>query len=175
MALDHRSAEIAMQAALEALGFTGDPELQGTAARVVGWLADHRPAGPPPPPSLFPAPGADLVQLGELPFHSVCAHHLLPFFGQAWVAYLPGEQVFGLGSVPRALQHLAAQPQLQERLGAQLAEHLLEAGGARAVAVRLRARHLCMEMRGAQSPGTVTTLAYRGAESPALRALLGHG
>ncbi|MBN2801129.1 MAG: GTP cyclohydrolase I [Deltaproteobacteria bacterium] len=128
--------------------------------------------GEPPALSTFPAVGADAVILRGLPFHSLCAHHLLPFFGEADVAYLPGDRIAGLGGIPRLLEHCARRPQLQERLGGCLADLLEEALEPRGLVIRLRARQLCMEMRGARSPGTVEVVVQRGAAAAALVALL---
>jgi GTP cyclohydrolase I len=168
-------AEAHLVAALSALGFVGDPELEGSPARLADWLSEFTPGAPLSPLSLFDAPGQDLVCLRGLPFYSICAHHLLPFFGEATVAYVPGAKVAGLGSVPRLLRELARRPQLQERLGAQLAEALLREAGAVAVGVRLEARQMCMELRGAESQGLVLTTALRGAPDPAVARAVGLG
>lgn len=147
--------------ALSHLGLDADPECAGTAARWLSVLETYQPGRPPPPFETFPAPGADEVRFRNLPFHSLCAHHLLPFFGEAEIVYLPAGRIAGLGAVARALRHFARQPQLQERLGAQLADYLhAQLGGP--VSVRLRARQLCMEMRGVETTGEVETLALRG-------------
>ncbi|MCK6522577.1 GTP cyclohydrolase I [Myxococcota bacterium] len=168
-------AEEHLAAALRALGFVGDPELDDAPARLADWLSEFRPGAQPSPLSLFDAPGQDLVCLRGLPFYSLCAHHLLPFFGEATVAYVPGAKVAGLGSVPRLLRELARRPQLQERLGAQLADALLTEAGAIAVGVRLEARQLCMELRGAESPGLIITTALRGQAHPAVARAIGLG
>ncbi len=157
----------AIDRALENLGFKDDPEGAGTAARWLSVLEEFQPGKPPPPLDTFDAPGEDEVRLRGLPFHSLCAHHLLPFFGEAEVVYIPAGKLAGLGAVARALRHFARQPQLQERLGAQLADHLHATLGG-PVAVRLRARQLCMEMRGAESPGEVETITLRGGASRSL-------
>ena len=149
-----------------ALGYDADPECAGTPARVLEVLRDHAPGRPLPPLETFEAPARDAVLLRDLPFHSLCAHHLLPFMGTCDVAYRPVERIAGLGAFPKALRHLARQPQLQERLGAQLADALHGALGA-PVVVRLRARQMCMEMRGSCSPGTIETWASRGDEAEA--------
>lgn len=164
--------EEALAAALHELGYTTDPECAGTAARVAEVLRGFAPGQAPPPLETFAVPGRDAVVLRALPFHSLCAHHLLPFFGDADLAYRPNGRVAGLGALARALRHFARRPQLQERLGAELAEHLHGVLGG-PVAVRLRARQMCMEMRGIESPGTVETLAWRGPEDAELRRLLG--
>ncbi len=156
-----------LDALLSSLGFSADPECADAADRFATVLRDFSPGKPLPLLDTFAAPAHDLVILRALPFHSLCAHHLLPFFGSADIAYVPGERIAGLGAIARALRHFARQPQLQERLGAQLADHLHAALGA-PVGVVLRARQLCMEMRGAESAGTVETLAVRGGFDVAL-------
>ncbi len=164
-AVDH------LTAVLDDLGYRADPEGLDTPARFHEVLREFAPGQPTPPLDCFPAPGQDLVVLRALPFHSLCAHHLLPFFGEADIAYRPAAKVAGLGGIARALRHFARQPQLQERLGAALAEHLHAALGA-PVGVRLRARQLCMEMRGIESPGAVETRAWRGPADEELRRAL---
>ncbi|GDX80076.1 hypothetical protein LBMAG42_18870 [Deltaproteobacteria bacterium] len=143
------------------LGFDGDPECVGTASRWLSVLEAYRPGQPIPAFETFVAPSCDEVRLRRLPFHSLCAHHLLPFFGEAEIVYGSVGRIAGLGAIARALQHFSRQPQLQERLGAQLADYLhAQLGGP--VSVRLRARQLCMEMRGAESTGEIETFARRG-------------
>jgi GTP cyclohydrolase I len=155
------AAAVALHEALRTLGFCADPACEGTAVRVAELLAEFAPGVAPPPLECFDAPGGDAVILRDLPFYSLCAHHLLPFFGTADVAYRPRGRVAGLGAIARALQHFARRPQLQERLGAQLAAHL-HAELQAPVRVRLRARQMCMEMRGARSAGMCQTEAQAG-------------
>lgn len=105
----------------------------------------------------------DLVVLRDIPFYSMCEHHLIPFFGSANIAYLPNGRVVGVSKIVRALGVLTHRPQLQERLTAQLADTLFAALQADGVAAVLKAEHLCMSMRGVQKPGTlVVTSAIRG-------------
>ncbi len=104
----------------------------------------------------------ELILVAGLPFYSLCAHHLLPFFGEAHIAYVPERALLGIGSVGRLLEHYARRPQLQERLTEQVAEALARAARPRGVIVLLKARQLCMEMRGAKKPGWVMTSAARG-------------
>jgi GTP cyclohydrolase I len=151
----------ALDRALVELGYRADPEGAETAGRWLSVLEDFAPGRPPPALDCFPAPGGDVVRFTGLPFHSLCVHHLLPFFGQADIVYRPVDRIAGLGAVARALRHFSRQPQLQERLAAQLADHL-HAALAAPVGVRLRARQLCMEMRGAESPGEIEVVALRG-------------
>lgn len=156
------AAEDSLRSILAELGYDLDPECADTPARFLSVLADYAPTQAPPALDTFVAPAAgDEVRLTALPFYSLCAHHLLPFFGTADIVIRPQERIAGLGAVARALRHFARQPQLQERLGAQLATHLSAELDA-PVAVRLRARQMCMEMRGVESPGEVVTVALRG-------------
>lgn len=166
--------EAHLAAVLETLGYDADPECAGTAARVLEVLRAWAPGKPAPTLETFAAPGHDPVLLRDLPFHALCAHHLLPFHGTCDVAYRPAARIAGLGAFPKLLRHLAQQPQLQERLGAQLADALSSALEA-PVVVRLRARQMCMEMRGAASPGLIETWTSRGEASATaeLRALVG--
>jgi GTP cyclohydrolase I len=106
--------------------------------------------------------GQGLVIVRDLPFHSICAHHLLPFFGRAHIGYVPGTGVVGIGTIGRVLDHFARRPQLQERLGEQIAECLEREAGARGAIVLLEARQMCMEMRGGRKSGTVESTAARG-------------
>jgi len=112
------------------------------------------------------------VILKDIDFVSMCEHHLLPFTGVAHLAYLPDDQVVGLGKLPRLVEILASRPQLQENLTAQIAD-ALEAGiGTKGVVVVIEARHHCVISRGARQPEANTvTMAARGCYSePASRA-----
>ncbi|ALJ22014.1 GTP cyclohydrolase I [Microbacterium sp. No. 7] len=124
-----------------------------------------------PAPDTLPS-GA--VMLRDVRFRSVCEHHLLPFAGRAHIAYLPGEQVVGLGALARVVDVLAARPQVQERLGEQIADTIAGALDARGVLVVLDAVHECVTMRGGRQPSASTvTIAARGELSePAARAEL---
>ncbi len=106
----------------------------------------------------------ELVIVGEIPFQSLCAHHLLPFQGKAHVAYLPGERLVGLSKLARVVELYSRRLQLQERLTTQVADWLEEHLQPRGVGVVLEAEHLCMSLRGVQSAGSNTvTSALRGA------------
>ncbi|WP_159501643.1 GTP cyclohydrolase I [Microbacterium sp. 18062] len=122
-----------------------------------------------PAPETLPS-GA--VMLRDIRFRSICEHHLLPFRGRAHLAYLPGEQVVGLGALPRVVDVLASRPQVQERLGEQIADTIAGALDARGVLVVLQAEHECVTMRGGRQPDAETiTIAARGAlAEPAARA-----
>ena len=97
-------------------------------------------------------------------FYSLCEHHLLPFYGTATIGYLPSGRVAGLSKLARTVEVFARRLQLQERMGAQIADALMEGLSCKGAIVMLEAEHLCMTMRGVQKPGTKTvTLARRGA------------
>lgn len=117
---------------------------------------------------LHAAPGelGQLVLLRNVEFRSICEHHLLPFTGVAHLAYVPGDRIVGLGRLPRVVETLSSRPQLQERLGEQIAD-AIEAGLApRGVLVVLDARHGCVTSRGTrQVSSTTVTVASRGALS----------
>lgn len=109
--------------------------------------------------ALFDQDYDEMVLVREIPFFSLCEHHLLPFFGVAHVAYLPRGRVVGLSKIPRLVDVFAHRLQLQERMTRQVAEALEEVTNAKGVAVVVEARHLCMEMRGVEKVGgqTVTS------------------
>lgn len=98
-----------------------------------------------------------VVLVRDIPFYSLCEHHLLPFFGQVHIAYLPGTHITGLSKLARAVDAYARRLQVQERLTRQVAEAVSEALQAQGVIVVVEAQHMCMQMRGVQKPGTITT------------------
>lgn len=165
----HRRDEIAAHVRsillLAGIDVDGDPEIRETPDRVAELLLDLTSGqGSPERPTVLPdaASGRGLVIARSLPFHSLCAHHLLPFFGHAHIGYVPGSGVVGIGTLGRVLDHFARRPQLQERLGEQVAEYLEREAGASGVIVVLEARQLCMEMRGGKKPGLIASTAARG-------------
>jgi GTP cyclohydrolase I len=104
-----------------------------------------------------------MVMEKQIPFYSMCAHHLVPFYGHAHLAYIPGETILGLSKFVRILEFYAKRPQLQERLTEQVANDLEQRLHPQGVMVVIEARHLCVEMRGVKKPGAVTvTSAIRG-------------
>jgi GTP cyclohydrolase I len=109
--------------------------------------------------ALFDQDYDEMVVVRDIPFYSLCEHHLLPFFGVAHVAYAPQGRVVGLSKVPRLVDVYAHRLQLQERMTRQIAEGLEEVTQPGGVAVVVEARHLCMEMRGVEKSGgqTVTS------------------
>jgi GTP cyclohydrolase I len=106
----------------------------------------------------FPAKTQDMVTLGPIPFYSLCAHHTAPFFGNAFIGYVPAGRIAGLSKFARAVKQQAKGFHVQEELTHAIANFLVEnLQKPRGVAVVLRAEHLCMAMRGATQPGVVTT------------------
>ena len=105
----------------------------------------------------------ELVVLRDIPFHSMCEHHLLPFAGEAHVAYLPDGRIVGISKLARVVEGYARRPQVQERMANQIADVLMEELRPKGVAVILQATHLCMTCRGVQKHGTIMiTSALRG-------------
>ena len=113
--------------------------------------------------TVFEAESQDPVIVRGLVFYSVCEHHLLPFFGEARVGYVPGGKIAGISKLARALEVAAHRPQVQERLTADVANAIFNVLQPEGVVVELEAEHLCMAMRGVKKPGTsVLTSATRG-------------
>ncbi len=107
----------------------------------------------------------EMVMVRDIPFTSLCEHHLVPFMGRAHVAYIPGEagKITGLSKLARLVEGFARRLQVQERMTSQIADSLDEVLAPRGALVVIEAEHLCMSMRGVRKPGTVTvTSAVRG-------------
>lgn len=139
-----------------------DPHLAGTPDRVAAMYAELL-NGRDFAFTTFPAEGDQLIAVVGIPFTSFCAHHFLPFTGVAHIGYIPRDRIAGLSKLARAVHHLAARPQVQERLTEQVADLLAERLDPLGLAVVLHARHGCMELRGARAVGAVTlTSAVRG-------------
>lgn len=182
MAIDSARIEAAVREILEAIGEdAGRPGLAATPRRIAEAYGEFFAGlGEDPLEHLadaadFDAEGGDLgelVLLRDVDFRSICEHHLLPFTGVAHLAYVPGERIVGLGRLPRVLETLSSRPQLQERLGEQVADALQEGLGPRGVLVMLDARHGCVTARGTRQVGSTTvTVATRGSLSdPAAQA-----
>jgi GTP cyclohydrolase IA len=112
---------------------------------------------------VFDAEGEGIVLVRDVEFFSLCEHHLLPFFGRAHVAYLPGCRLIGLSKIPRLVELYACRLQVQERLTEQVADALAEILEPKGVVVITEARHMCMAMRGVQKQCSSTvTRALRG-------------
>jgi len=105
----------------------------------------------------------EMVIVRDIPFHSMCEHHMLPFHGQIHVAYLPHDRVVGLSKIARVVDCFSKRLQIQERLTSQIADAIEVCVGAKGVAVCAEACHMCMSMRGVGKLGAVTTsFAYKG-------------
>jgi GTP cyclohydrolase I len=162
---DLAAAERAALELLRAIGADVDsPELLGTPRRVAASFGELvTPAEVAA--TTFPTEGRyeELVLVRDIPFHTLCMHHLLPFFGQAHVAYLPGERIIGLSKLARVVDKFARDLQLQERMTVQIADWLEQELRPRGVGVVLSAEHTCMTIRGVLKPGARTvTSALRG-------------
>ncbi|MBW3609116.1 MAG: GTP cyclohydrolase I FolE [Actinobacteria bacterium] len=144
---------------LEALGRDlSDHGLRETPRRVAGAYAELLTHEPVALTTFANDEGYDeLVVVREIPFHSLCMHHLLPFHGVAHVAYLPGERIIGLSKLARVVELHARELQLQERLTMQIADCLHDHLRPKGVGVVLEAEHMCMSLRGVQKPDTRTT------------------
>lgn len=107
--------------------------------------------------AVFDVDYSEMVVVRDIPFSSLCEHHLLPFFGTAAVAYIPRGQVVGLSKVPRIVEMYARRLQVQERLTQQVADLLMSRLDPKGVGVVIEATHLCAVMRGIRKPGTIMT------------------
>jgi GTP cyclohydrolase I len=107
--------------------------------------------------AIFDVAYSEMVVVKDIPFYSLCEHHLLPFFGRAAVAYIPRGKVIGLSKIPRVVEMYARRLQVQERLTQQIADFLMERLNPQGVGVVLEATHLCAVMRGVRKPGTIMT------------------
>ena len=156
--VDLEAAEQAAADLLEALGAdTGSESLEETPRRIASMYAEL--LSPAPfNATTFPNDGGydELVVAREIPFHSLCEHHLLPFVGVAHVAYLPGERILGLSKLARVVDFFARSLQVQERLTTQVADWLQRELEPKGVGVVIEAEHLCMSLRGVQKHGATT-------------------
>jgi len=107
--------------------------------------------------AVFDVDYSEMVVVKDIPFYSLCEHHLLPFFGAAAVAYIPRGKVIGLSKIPRIVEMYARRLQVQERMTQQIADFLDERLQPQGVGVVVEANHLCAVMRGIRKPGTVMT------------------
>lgn len=106
--------------------------------------------------ALFEEHVSGIVIVRDIELFSLCEHHLLPFYGRAHVAYLPNKKIVGLSKIPRIINHFARRLQVQERLGCQIAEGLMDILKPQGVAVIIEAAHMCMMMRGVEKLNSKT-------------------
>jgi len=156
--IDLDAAEQAARQFLHALNVTTDGEtMRDTPRRMAKAYAEFF---TPRPFDLttFPNDGDydELVVARDIPFRSVCEHHLLPFYGKAAVGYLPGGRILGLSKLARIVEHFALRPQVQERLTKQVADWLNLQLQPQGVGVVIEAEHTCMSLRGVQAVGAST-------------------
>jgi GTP cyclohydrolase I len=168
-AIDLARIEAAVREILEAIGEdTARESLRDTPERVARMYAEVLAGTHEDPTDLlrvgFEEGHQEMVILRDVPFYSLCEHHLLPFHGRAHVGYVPDGRVVGLSKLARVVELFAKRLQLQERLTSQIADAVMEHLRPDGVAVVVEAEHLCMTMRGVKKPGSlVITSATRGA------------
>jgi len=167
--VDNQKIEEAVRALLEAVG--EDPQREGlrdTPGRVAQMYTEvfsGLGVDPRQELRLYSTRNQDeMILVRDIPFYSICEHHLLPFVGKAHVAYIPSNnQITGFSSLVRVVETMAKRPQLQERLTTEIADILMEVLNPLGVLVVIEAEHLCMTMRGVKKPGSITTTsAMRG-------------
>lgn len=165
---DVERIQAATRELLEAIG--ADPEAEGlreTPRRIAEMYAEVF-SGMWIEPATYLEVGFDeshdeMVILRDIPFYSMCEHHLLPFHGAAHVGYIPDGRVVGVSKLARVVEAYARRPQIQERLTGQIADCIMNALRPDGVAVVVEAEHLCMTMRGVRKPGSkMVTSAVRG-------------
>ena len=168
--VDQAKIEQAVISIIEAIG--DDPQregLVGTPQRIAEMYAElFSGIGKDPEQELaigFEEGHREMVVVKDIPFYSMCEHHLLPFYGVVHVGYIPNTsgRVVGVSKLARVVEIVAQRPQLQERMTTQIAEAIVEALQPDGVAVVMQAEHLCMTMRGIKKPGSnIVTSANRG-------------
>lgn len=169
MSVDHDKIEKAVKMILEAIG--EDPNREGlleTPQRVARMYEEIFQGLHQDPreylSKVFGEDHEELVLVKDIPFYSMCEHHLVPFYGKAHVGYIPrGGRVTGLSKLARAVEAVARRPQLQERITTKVADAIVETLKPYGVIVVVEAEHMCMTMRGVKKPGAKTvTSAVRG-------------
>lgn len=167
--VDREKIKTAVRMILEAVGENPDREgLLDTPKRVANFYAEVF-AGLHLDPAdrlsaIFSEDHDEMVIVRDIPFHSMCEHHLVPFVGRAHVVYIPNQgRVVGLSKLARVVEDFSRRPQLQERLTSQVADLLMAKVKPQGVMVVVEAEHMCMTMRGVRKPGSSTvTSAVRG-------------
>ena len=170
--VDRRAAARAIEDFLRALGHEPEGELSGTGERVADAWADDLLEGESIDPAALlregaiegMSAGAGLVVLRDLAVTTMCPHHLVPAFGAALVAYLPGRRVAGLGTIARVVDVVSRRLTLQERIGATVADLLVRELGASGALCQMALTHTCLVSRGERKAGAlVETIAFAGA------------
>ena len=158
MGVDVAGAERAVADLLIALGQDPTSEhLRDTPRRVAHAYQELLTPRPFNPTTFANDEGYDeLVVARDIPFHSLCQHHLLPFQGVAHVGYIPGDRIIGLSKLARVVEHFARRLQVQERLTKQVGDWLTDRLAPKGVGVVLEAEHMCMSLRGVQAAGSRT-------------------
>ena len=156
--IDVDSATIAAGEMLKALGVDlSDPSLKLTPARMANSYAEMI---TPVEFEMTTFPNDnfydELVLVKDIPFHSICEHHLLPFIGSAHVGYIPDDKIVGISKLARIVEKFSRGLQVQERLTAQIADFIQSELNPKGVGVVLVAEHTCMSLRGVKSIGAVT-------------------
>lgn len=177
--VDKEAIQTAISAILRAIGESPEREgLAGTPRRVAD-MYEELFSGLHEDPLELLTVGFDeedhkeMVVVKDIPFSSICEHHLMVFHGLAHVGYIPNGRIVGISKIARLVEILARRPQVQERLTSQVADLLMEGLRARGAAVVIEATHLCVTIRGVKKPGSkVVTSATRGIfrENPSTRA-----
>jgi GTP cyclohydrolase I len=168
--LDTKAIESAIRQILTAIGENPDrPELANTPARVAKMYAEiFEGVGEPPEKEfhLYRIENMDeMILVKDIPFYSMCEHHLLPFWGTVSIAYIPNDnQVTGFANLLRVVESFARRPQIQERMGTQIADFLMQHLKPMGVMVIIEANHMCIAMRGPRKENSRTiSSAIRGA------------
>ncbi|MCG3137005.1 MAG: GTP cyclohydrolase 1 [Phycisphaerae bacterium] len=168
VSIDHERIKRAIREILMAVGENPDREgLLETPRRVAKMYAEMFSGLHSDPANLldvlFTEQYDELVVLRDIPFNSMCEHHLLPFTGVAHVAYLPAGKVVGISKLARVVESYSRRPQVQERLTTQICDLLMQKLEAKGAAVVIKATHTCMTARGVRKPGSLmVTSAIRG-------------
>ena len=167
---DKAKIEAAVASIIEAIG--EDPKREGlaeTPARVAEMYAELFMGLDIDPKEelavVYEAGHREMVVVKDVPFYSMCEHHLLPFYGTAHIGYIPdvNGRIVGLSKLARVVEIIARRPQIQERMTTEIADTIMDGLKPSGVAVVVQAEHLCMVMRGIKKPGsTITTSAIRG-------------
>lgn len=150
----------AYQKFMDVLGIPVDANSKETAFRVAKMFVNERCSGmfsEPPKLTSFPKDDyEEYVVVKDIPFYSMCSHHHVTFFGKAHICYFPKDKVVGISKLARVVQHFSAKPQIQELLTSEISNYLWEHLDPLGLAVKMEARHMCMESRGAKVPGAFT-------------------